>query len=245
MWRRLAENVAEPPRKGDRVLISGRPRQLGYETAAGEKGTSYEDIAEIMRPGLVYVTATQPPAERPDPSPAALTPHAGHRALAPVTAADGILWRLRPSDPRQRAGGGGATGGGGVRPGPRRAVSADTMRAAFCRDRWGRPAVRGAPGAPSVTRTGEAGVPLVVAVGCPKVPHLRWPTPRRFANHPGGFGSAGACAQAARSRCSFGYCSRMLPSSTHKEAASNPGRLTPSFHRARDLPRAQRDLHTY
>src|SRR5664279_3408586 len=54
LWRQPAENVAETPPKGSRVVVTGRLRQRSYETREGEKRTVVEVDVEEIGPSLRY-----------------------------------------------------------------------------------------------------------------------------------------------------------------------------------------------
>src|SRR5699024_8374356 len=57
IWRQAAETVANAPNKGDRVVVTGRLRQLSFETREGEKRTVFEGEADEVGPSLKYATA--------------------------------------------------------------------------------------------------------------------------------------------------------------------------------------------
>ena len=57
VWRQYAENVAESLTKGTRVIVSGRLKQLSYETREGEKRQVMELEVEDVGPALRYATA--------------------------------------------------------------------------------------------------------------------------------------------------------------------------------------------
>ena len=61
-WRKLAENVAETLRKGQRVNVTGRLRQRTYEVEGGGKRTVYEIHADEIAPSLKLPVAEQEPA---------------------------------------------------------------------------------------------------------------------------------------------------------------------------------------
>jgi single-strand DNA-binding protein len=53
-WRQLAENVSASLGRGDRALVIGRLRQHSYETAHGERRTTYEVEADSVGAELVW-----------------------------------------------------------------------------------------------------------------------------------------------------------------------------------------------
>src|ERR1700756_2606896 len=57
VWRQAAENVAESLTRGMRVIVSGRLRQLSYETKEGEKRTVYEIEVDDVGPSLRNASA--------------------------------------------------------------------------------------------------------------------------------------------------------------------------------------------
>ena len=57
VWRQAAENVAESPTRGMRVIVSGRLRQRSYETKEGEKRTVYEVEVDDVGPSLRNASA--------------------------------------------------------------------------------------------------------------------------------------------------------------------------------------------
>ena len=57
VWRQAAENVAESLTRGMRVIVSGRLRQLSYETKEGEKRTVYEVEVDDVGPSLRNASA--------------------------------------------------------------------------------------------------------------------------------------------------------------------------------------------
>lgn len=56
-WRKLAENVAETLKKGDRVLVLGRLRQRTFEAKDGTKVTVNEVEADEVGAALTFATA--------------------------------------------------------------------------------------------------------------------------------------------------------------------------------------------
>jgi single-strand DNA-binding protein len=68
-WDRLAENIVEHGRKGDRVLVHGRLEQREWTTDAGENRAVWEITAEDL--GLSFRLASpakaEPVAEQPRP----------------------------------------------------------------------------------------------------------------------------------------------------------------------------------
>ena len=57
LWRQIAENLAESLGRRDRVIVSGRLKQRGYETKQGEKRTSTEIEVDEVGPSLRWATA--------------------------------------------------------------------------------------------------------------------------------------------------------------------------------------------
>ncbi|MFH9430260.1 single-stranded DNA-binding protein [Streptomyces sp. NPDC017615] len=57
-WRRLAENVAESLKRGDRAVIVGALKQRSYDDREGIKRTVYEIDAEDVAASLKNATAT-------------------------------------------------------------------------------------------------------------------------------------------------------------------------------------------
>lgn len=54
-WRKLADNVAETFRRGDRVIVTGRLNQRSYETSEGEKRTVMElDVQDVAASVLFH-----------------------------------------------------------------------------------------------------------------------------------------------------------------------------------------------
>lgn len=65
-WRKLAENVAETLKKGQRVNVTGRLRQRSYEVEGGGTRTVYEVHADDIAPSLKAGTVAEPaPAAEP------------------------------------------------------------------------------------------------------------------------------------------------------------------------------------
>jgi single-strand DNA-binding protein len=57
VWREVAERVCESLSRGDRVIVTGSLKQNSYETADGEKRTSFDvDVREIG-PSLKWASA--------------------------------------------------------------------------------------------------------------------------------------------------------------------------------------------
>jgi single-strand DNA-binding protein len=81
-WDRLAENVVEHARKGDRILVHGRLEQREWTTEAGESRTAWEITAEDL--GLSFRLANPVKAESvPEQSHAAAPPARHGRSSAP------------------------------------------------------------------------------------------------------------------------------------------------------------------
>jgi single stranded DNA-binding protein len=57
VWRGQAENLAESLGKGDRVMITGRLRQRGWETPEGDKRSVTELAADEVGASLKWATA--------------------------------------------------------------------------------------------------------------------------------------------------------------------------------------------
>ena len=57
VWRQAAENVAESPTKGMRVVVQGRLKSRSYETREGERRTVFEVEVEEIGPSLRYASA--------------------------------------------------------------------------------------------------------------------------------------------------------------------------------------------
>src|SRR3954468_2626467 len=57
IWRQAAENAAEAPQRGTRLIVTGRLRQRSYETKEGEKRTVYEVEVDEIGPSLKNATA--------------------------------------------------------------------------------------------------------------------------------------------------------------------------------------------
>lgn len=70
VWQKMAENLAESVRKGDRVLVHGRLVQNDYQTADGDKRTSYEITADEIALSLRHSPAASNRAagQQPDDS---------------------------------------------------------------------------------------------------------------------------------------------------------------------------------
>lgn len=56
VWFKLAENCAESLSKGDRVLVSGRLSQRGWEDKDGQKKSVVEIIANAVAPSLEFAS---------------------------------------------------------------------------------------------------------------------------------------------------------------------------------------------
>ncbi|MYR46622.1 single-stranded DNA-binding protein [Streptomyces sp. SID5910] len=56
-WRKLAENITESLKRGDRVIVRGALKQRSYEDREGVKRTVYEIEAEDVGPSLQRATA--------------------------------------------------------------------------------------------------------------------------------------------------------------------------------------------
>jgi single-strand DNA-binding protein len=57
-WRQLAENVVESLHKGDRVILAGAFREERWETAEGDKRTTWRLTADAIGPDLTWATAS-------------------------------------------------------------------------------------------------------------------------------------------------------------------------------------------
>src|SRR4029450_6840638 len=57
VWRGQAENLAESLTKGDRVMVTGRPRQSSWETPEGDKRSATELEADEVGASLKWATA--------------------------------------------------------------------------------------------------------------------------------------------------------------------------------------------
>ncbi|WP_327156684.1 single-stranded DNA-binding protein [Streptomyces tubercidicus] len=57
-WRHLAEHVAESLTKGMRVIVSGRLRQLDWQTDQGENRSMLVMEVDDIGPSLTFATAT-------------------------------------------------------------------------------------------------------------------------------------------------------------------------------------------
>ena len=57
VWREFAENVAGSLARGTRVIATGQLKQRSYETAQGEKRTSFELDVDSIGADLRYATA--------------------------------------------------------------------------------------------------------------------------------------------------------------------------------------------
>lgn len=58
VWNTLGENAAASLRRGDRVIIVGRPTVRQYETTDGEKRSAFEIVVEDIGPSLRWGTTT-------------------------------------------------------------------------------------------------------------------------------------------------------------------------------------------
>ncbi|MDH4143968.1 MAG: single-stranded DNA-binding protein [Acidimicrobiia bacterium] len=56
-WRGVAENALQSLRKGDRVVVVGRPEQRSWSTSAGDRRSSVEIVADEIAPSLRWATA--------------------------------------------------------------------------------------------------------------------------------------------------------------------------------------------
>lgn len=54
VWGKAAEHIAESARQGDLVMVTGRLVQKEYETAAGEKRSSMECVADTVGIALTF-----------------------------------------------------------------------------------------------------------------------------------------------------------------------------------------------
>lgn len=57
-WDTLGENVAACLKKGDRVMVAGRPEIREYEAKDGTKRQSFDIVADEVGPSLRWATAT-------------------------------------------------------------------------------------------------------------------------------------------------------------------------------------------
>jgi len=81
VWRKLAENLSESLRRGDRVIVTGRLRQRQYETIAGEKRSVIEVEADevggsmrylpvkVSRPERIVATVSEPSSGQSESEP--------------------------------------------------------------------------------------------------------------------------------------------------------------------------------
>lgn len=56
-WDTLGENVAACLKKGDRVMVAGRPEIREYEAKDGTKRQSFDVVADEVGPSLRWATA--------------------------------------------------------------------------------------------------------------------------------------------------------------------------------------------
>jgi single-strand DNA-binding protein len=84
LWRQAAEHLAESVSKGDRVIATGRLKQRVYETAEGEKRSSYELDAHDAGPSVLFRPARVAAATRDQAA-------ANERTRQPVDAAEPAL----------------------------------------------------------------------------------------------------------------------------------------------------------
>nr|WP_279581779.1 single-stranded DNA-binding protein [Fodinicola feengrottensis] len=66
-WREIAENIAASLTRGSRVVVSGRLEQSHWETATGEKRSSYGLAVDDLGPSLKFATATTKKVTRTKP----------------------------------------------------------------------------------------------------------------------------------------------------------------------------------
>jgi single-strand DNA-binding protein len=57
-WEGLADNVVASLKKGDRVLLTARPKQRSYENAEGRTVTRFEHTVDAIGPSLRWATAS-------------------------------------------------------------------------------------------------------------------------------------------------------------------------------------------
>jgi single-strand DNA-binding protein len=57
-WEGMAKNAAESLSKGDRVLLTARPKQRSYENSEGQKVTRFEHTVESLGVSLRWATAS-------------------------------------------------------------------------------------------------------------------------------------------------------------------------------------------
>jgi single-strand DNA-binding protein len=67
-WNTLAENACISLTKGSRVVVSGRLEQRSWQTAAGEKRTVYELVADEIGASLRFASAAIERNQRQAPS---------------------------------------------------------------------------------------------------------------------------------------------------------------------------------
>lgn len=64
-WGTLAENVDQSIRKGDRIVVTGRPEQRSWEdTKTGQKRSTVEIVADEVGPSLRWATCRVEKTER-------------------------------------------------------------------------------------------------------------------------------------------------------------------------------------
>jgi single-strand DNA-binding protein len=68
VWRSQAEHLADSLGKGDRVMVTGRLRQRGWETPEGEKRSVTELEADEVGASLKFATAKVERAQERGPS---------------------------------------------------------------------------------------------------------------------------------------------------------------------------------
>ena len=80
VWRRMAENVMESLRKGNRVVVTGRLQQRTYETDEGQKRSALELVADEVSVSLRHaIVRAAPSRARTDAGYGVIVPpeHAG------------------------------------------------------------------------------------------------------------------------------------------------------------------------
>lgn len=90
-WQRLAANVSESFRKGDRVTVVGRLEQRSWETEDGQRRSAVRIVADHVAASVQFATvdgitkpvrdATAPPAAKPTQAPAPADAEAARAAL--------------------------------------------------------------------------------------------------------------------------------------------------------------------
>lgn len=106
VWRDVAERVCESLRRGDRVIVTGSLKQNNYETAEGEKRTSFDvDVREIG-PSLKWASVKVTKATRSNGS------NGSNGAASAGQSADDP-WAATPQPAMTGNGAGNSAGSGG------------------------------------------------------------------------------------------------------------------------------------